>query len=86
MKIADLDKNQLWALRQEICLNSLFLKDYENSFGIDAKEVYNFFDGYVEYLSELCDENAENYNVVVIDALDFDSPDNLYAWFMCVNG
>lgn len=85
MKIADLDKNQLWAIRQEICLNSLFLKDYENSFGIDAEEAYSFFDGYMSYLSELCEADAENNNVVVIEPVDYDSPDALYEWFMCVN-
>lgn len=84
MKIKELSKEQLWKLRQEVVLNSLFTNDFENSFGIDAKECQSFFDGYVEYLSELVEEDSEKFNVVVVQALDYDSPDNLYNWFCCI--
>lgn len=48
-------------LRKEIILNSLFVGDYENTFGFDAHKVCDFFDGYVEFLEEIEeDENDEN--------------------------
>lgn len=84
MRIQDLSKEQLWKLRKEVVLNSLFTSDFENSFGIDAKECQTFFDGYMEYLDELADDDKDNLNVVVVSALDYDSPDALYNWFNCI--
>lgn len=83
-QIKDLTKEQLWKLRQEITLNSLFLRDYENSLGIDPKECNTFFDGYVEYLVEL--ENTDyglNPDLSVIFDL-YDNAENLYNWFSCI--
>lgn len=57
MQIKDLTKNQLWELRQEIVLNSLYLRDYYNSFGIDCNEVCGFFNGYVENLYDMSETN-----------------------------
>ena len=48
---------ELSKLRKEIILNSLYVSDYENSFGFDANDICCFFDGYVSYLEEL----AKNY-------------------------
>ena len=39
---------KLWELRKEICLGSLFYKDYKNSFGIPADICANFFDGFLD--------------------------------------
>lgn len=47
-----LTKNQLKQLRKEIVLNSLFLNDYNNTLFIKQKTVCNFFDAYLEYLSD----------------------------------
>lgn len=89
-QIKDLTKEQLWKLRQEITLNSLFVRDYENSLGIDPKECYTFFDGYVEYLGELAID-AENVNLQEITDSDYldlafkqDNKENLYNWFSCI--
>lgn len=46
-------------MRKEINLDSIFLRDYENSLGIDPEEVSQFFEGYVEDLSELDAEETE---------------------------
>lgn len=54
--IWDLDEEQLKKLRSEICVGSVFLSDYNNSFDIDPNEVYNYSEG---YLVEL-DEDYEN--------------------------
>lgn len=37
-------------LRKEIVLNSLFVKDYENSLGINPEEVLMYFDQYMTFL------------------------------------
>lgn len=78
MKITEMTQDQLWALRQQIVLNSLFINDYNNDMGIDPKECATFFDGYVEYLGEL----AEGDGGVTSDDtyLKYDNADNLYSW------
>ena len=58
-------------LRKEIELNSLYITDYTNTLGIDPKWVANLFDGYVDYLVELSEEQN------VIDFLDLDTEENL---------
>lgn len=85
-------KEKLWQLRQEIVLNSLYLHDYENTFGISEKNCCAFFDGYMSYLSELESEQrdltkkekeqqAKHPDIEEIFALDND--DNLWDWFYC---
>lgn len=46
--VNNLTKEQLWKLRQEIVLGSLYIHDYDNSFGIDPSAVCNFFDSFIE--------------------------------------
>lgn len=84
MKIKDLTKGQLWELRQEIELNSVYLRDYSNSFDIEEKECFTFFNGYIEYLLEL--ENTDNgLNQDLSEILElYDNAENLYNWFACI--
>lgn len=63
-------------LRKEITLNSLFLRDYENSLGYDVDSVYYFFDGYAEYLHELLMNEGKTWN----DLDDVDTDENLEAY------
>lgn len=85
-KLKTLNKNQLWQLRQEIVLNSLFLNDYENSFGINARECCDFFDGYVEDLVDMARErNIKTDSILDIIEL-FDNADNLYNYAGCYCG
>ena len=42
-------KQELQQLRNEITLNSLYTSDYDNSFNIDARQVQDFFDSWLEY-------------------------------------
>lgn len=44
--------NNFKKLRNEIVLNSLFLKDYSNSFYIKNKTVCAFFDSAIEYIND----------------------------------
>ena len=75
-------------LRDEVVLNSLFVKDYENSFGFDPKEVCDFFDGYVERLAcEVYDEAKENGEKLSDDEyyerlFKKESDDNLECWYL----
>lgn len=50
----------LWPLRQQICLGSLFISDYENSFGIDPHKVCDFF---TNFWDTYCEELAEQDHV-----------------------
>ena len=49
----------LWTLRQQIVLGSLHISDYKNKFGLDPKEVCDFFDGFwCHYVYELAEEDG----------------------------
>ena len=75
----ELTPNELWELRTEIILNSLYVADYTNSFGFSAKDVSYFFEGYIEYIYELMNEdNADDSQFK-----DYDNLNNLWAWFNC---
>ena len=82
-KFEDLTREDLAKLRSEIVLNSLYISDYENSFGFSAKSVNLFFDSYVSFLDELAEEDG----VVIEDTFKFfdkyDTIDNLESWFNC---
>lgn len=81
-----LNMGQLWNLRQEIILNSLYLDDYDNSFGLDKDNLCVFFDGYLDYLEDEMKYNIENYddNMFFEYLSDYDNKDNLYDWYMMI--
>jgi len=82
-KFEDLTSSELWKLRDEITLNSIYVADYENSFRFNAKCICAFFDGYVDYLFELAEEDKfpVDDEFAVFDK--YDTEDNLYNWFCC---
>jgi hypothetical protein len=84
-------KEDLQALRKEICLNSLFVSDYENSFGISAKSVCDFFDSYMDFIWDIA-HNEDNFIVGYPNYGDhtyseffekYDTIDNLWEWYNC---
>lgn len=77
----NLTKSQLWALRNQIVVNSVCLSDFENSFGYNRVHISNFFDGYYDYLWELANETFDSPTHK--DAMSFDNEDNLWSWFNC---
>ena len=81
MRVNDLNTSQILDLRKEIVLNSLFLKDYENSFGIDAEECFTFFDGYCDYLFEIASEEGLRVNNFFEVIETYDNKENLLRWF-----
>ena len=76
-------KTNLWNLRTEVSLGSLYTSDYENTFHILPIIVQNFFDGYIEYLWELVEENNKK-DVDFEDLVEnYDNADNLEGWYYC---
>ena len=75
----ELTSAELWQLRNEIVLNSLYVADYTNSFGFNARDVSDFFDGYVEYIYEMMNED----NATDDQFSEYDNEYNLYNWFLC---
>jgi len=72
--LEQLSIEQLWALRQEVVLNSLYISDYNNSFGIDPRSACDLFDGYCSFLWELAEDAGHG------DWDDQDSPEHLYQY------
>ena len=81
-KFEELCAEELWMIREQITLNSLFIADYANSFGFNQKDVCAFFEGYVYYLYELCEEESGK-EATLEEAFKLDSMDNLWSWFNC---
>lgn len=77
-----MNEKELWKLRKEICLNSLFISDYKNSFGFTEESVCNFFDGYMEFLGEIAEERFGE-NATLDNVFSLDNSENLYDWFCC---
>lgn len=78
-----LNKEELWKLRKEIVLKSIYYADYVNSFGFNSKDVCYFFDGYIDYIDELAEE--EEGTLLDMDTLfeKYDNKENLWCWFNC---
>lgn len=80
-----MSEENLWKLRQEIKLGSLFAADYRNSFGIDPHKVCDFFDGFLEFVEEAMQENYPDYDDAAFWELlpDYDTPEYLLDWYYC---
>lgn len=70
-------KEELWNLRLEIVLGSLFLKDYSNSFGIPVATCCDFFDGFIDDCFDR--ESDETSFEQVCDK--YDNPDSLWEYY-----
>lgn len=74
----DLTIDELWKLRNEIVLYSIYIADYDNSFDFYPNDIGEFFDGYASFLDELQSEGDSS-----IPALEYDNKENLWSWFNC---
>ena len=74
--VNNLTKEQLWKLRQEIVLGSLYTSDYNNSFGIDPSAVYGFFDGFIED-AQMDDYGKPNDR----ETEEYDNAEDLYNYY-----
>ena len=74
---------ELWALRKKVVVNSVYLADFANNYGISEVSLSNFFEGYYDYMRELAElqygKGVEDYLVYKV----FDVEDTLYGWFNC---
>lgn len=61
LHIKDLGPRQLWKLRQEVIVNSIFISDYNNSFGIDPDEVCDFFASWLDDIEDQLKEEIKGY-------------------------
>ena len=75
-------------LREDIVLNSLYISDYENRYGLPAKSVCDWFDGYLDFVGEMMEGEIEDYDdAKFFDYLkDYDNIDTLEEWFCCTEG
>ena len=82
VRLNNLGKTQLKNLRSDIVLNSLYISDYENRYDIDPNAVCDFFDGFMDYIGELCNEDHpgdfENH------IWDYDTPENLWEYYCMI--
>lgn len=62
--------DDLEILRSDISLGSIYLSDYDNSFGIDAEFIYDFFDGFSEFIYEEAKEDAADQEIEFDDNWD----------------
>ena len=74
--VNNLTKEQLWKLRQEIVLGSLYTHDYDNSFGIDPSAVSNFFDSFIED-AQIDDYGKPNNRKTE----EYDNAEDLYNYY-----
>ena len=76
-------KNELWELRKQVRLCSIYTSDFENTFGIEKHSCQDFFDGYAEELEYIMQNTIENFkDSKYFDYLkDFDNADNLYDYY-----
>jgi hypothetical protein len=75
-KFEDLNIDELWSLRKQVALGSIYVADYDNNFKFDEHCVACFFEGYLDYLEELSEEQG-------VTPMSLDNKDNLLSWFNC---
>ena len=75
-------------LREDIVLGSLYISDYRNRYGLDPNGVCGFFDGYLDYLGYMMEEDIPDYkDDKFFDYLpEYDNMDTLLGWFMDCEG
>lgn len=61
-ELSDLSFEDFKSLYEQISIGSIYLADYENTFGIDKNEVCALADGYLEYLYNAFGKESEKYD------------------------
>lgn len=80
-----LTQEQLWKLRRQIVLGSLYYSDYINTFGIDRHLVCDFFDSFLSYVAELMQEDILDYDDhhFFQHLRSYDNAERLWDWYCC---
>lgn len=84
-KFEDFSRDDLWALRKQVTVNSIYVSDYQNNLGISAKSASIFFDGWLDFCQELMEEDGKDKpGDNFFDYFDeYDNADTLEQWFLC---
>lgn len=84
-RFEDLTKEELWKLRNEVSLGSIYISDYRNSFGFKANSMCDFFESFMSYIQgEMEEDGKEDPGNRFFDYLDeYDTPDFLWRWYNC---
>jgi hypothetical protein len=90
--LSRLGKVQLKRLRSDIVLNSIFISDYDNRYGIPAENVCDFFDGFMDYINEeihqdwgYSDSDLPYDKYWEKHIWDLDNPDKLWEYYMTID-
>lgn len=80
-----LNKDQLWNLRRQIVLGSLYYSDYVNSYDIDCHPVCDFFDSFLSFVEEEMQNEIPNYDDKNFFRLlpAYDNAEKLWEWYCC---
>ena len=76
-------KNKLWALRQQIVLNALYVVGYRTDMWVVEHVCCDLFGGYMEYLGELMSEDGISDDRFFAHLGAYDTPENLESWYGC---
>lgn len=84
-RFEDFTKDDLWQLRKEVLIGSIFYDDYNNSLGIDCHSASDFFDGWLDFVREDMKEDIEDYDERKFFKYlkDYDNAESLERWFLC---
>lgn len=82
----ELNRDELWNLRQSITLGSLNYSDFENELGLDPHVVAEFFEGYMDFLEEKMVEDGYSDDEFYKFLDEYDNPENLEEWYNICNG
>ena len=84
-KFEDFSKEDLWKLRCEVSVNSLYYSDFHNSFGLDTYSVSDFFAGWLDFVEELMveDGHKDAGNKFFDYFGEYDNADTLEQWYYC---
>lgn len=76
---------KLWNLRKEVAVGSVYTDDYKNSYSIAAESMASFFDGYVDFMFELANEEHPRMNKITFDWVmaHYDNMKTLWQWYCC---
>lgn len=72
----DLNEDELWEIRKQVVPNSLYDYDYFTKECYHPRDLSCFFDGYIDYLHEVAEDNGGKWS-------DYDDKVHLYDWFNC---
>lgn len=78
-----LTMDEVYQLRKDIVLCSLYYSDYRNKLGVNVKDCCDFFDGYAEFLKEEMEEDGISDNEFFDHLGLYDNEENLSNWYYC---